>query len=235
MATKYKELISDVANMFLINRISEGCKKTNKPIEEASKEVLLTAFKDYSKLDNSLEDIDKQLTSNNGITMLDIMKQSFSINFISALNKTLDKLGYENKALEILKETSINNDFSKINSEQINSLMNYWCLKNERYDNDDFDDENFFGDFNRRLDDMGYVRLAVEKTENTSSMILLKKDYLDSLIEKTFSISAFNESNNIYYDDDQTYSDDFIGAYSDIYKPIYKELNLDVFWKYQGL
>lgn len=220
MATRYTELALDGANLYIVNRIRKNLETLNKSKEDATKELFLTAFKDYSKLDDSLAEIDKKLTSDNGITMLKIMKKSFSINFMSALNKTLDKLGYKNDALEILKDTTkTNTNFSKINSEQINFLMNYWNLKNDRYDENDFDGGHFSGDFDTSLNDMGYVRLCVERKDGTPSMVIAEKEKLDSLIKENFSTTALYEA--------ETSAEEYLDAYYDVYSPILKNLGID--------
>jgi len=215
--TSYSELALDGINLDLIYRLRNNLPE-NKNENEAIREVLLTTIKDYSKTEESIEKIEENLTSENGIFHLGDIKKSFDINFQSAFNKTLNKLGYKNPALEILENPTENN-FSRINNEQIDDLMNIWNIKNERYSDADFDGGHFSGKFDDRLLDSGYVRLCVERKEDITSMIIVKKDILDSFIKDNFSKKALYEA--------EISEEEYLDAYYDVYVPILKNLNLD--------
>lgn len=231
--TSYKELALDGMDLGIIRRIRQNIlstENTYKSEEKIIREVLLNAIKDYSNNEESIEKIEDRLTSENGITQLSIIKKSFTINFQSALYKTLDKLGYKNYALDIVKEASLNNgNVSKLNSEQINTLMDIFTIKNERDSSADFDGGHFSGGFDTRLMDFGYIRLCVERTSlNDELMILVEKEILDNLIKKNYSYDVLFECEKAYTTKNHEAYEDFVNAYFEMYEPIIKDLNLNI-------
>lgn len=233
--TRYKELALDGMDLRIMKRIQQNISSTenahkHKSEEEIIREVLLNAIKDYSNNEESIEKIEDRLTSENGITQLSIIKKSFTINFQSALYKTLDKLGYKNYALDIVKESSIDNgNISKLNSGQIDTLMEILNIKNERDSSADFDGGHFSGDFDTRLMDFGYIRLCVERTSlNDELMILVEKEILDNLIKKNYSYDVLFECEKAYTTENNESYEDFLNAYFEMYEPIIKDLNLNI-------
>lgn len=114
----------------------------------------------------------------------------------------------------------------KLNSLQINELMECGNIKNTRFNDDDFDGSHFSGDFDNKLLQLGYVRVALDRTEKDASMILLEKDILDDLIKKNYSYEKVFECEKLYFSEDEYEFEDLCEAYYSLCEHIFKDLNI---------
>lgn len=158
---------------------------------------------------------DKNIKTNN----YNFLRYDFSIEEVSKMNKDA----------QIQLDDYSFSDVIRFNSSQIDELMKNFDMKNTRISKEDFDGGHFSGDFDTRLNDMGYVRLCVERTSlNDELMILVEKEILDNLIKKNYSYDVLFECEKAYTTENHEAYEDFVNAYFEMYEPIIKDLNLNI-------
>lgn len=154
--------------------------------------------------------------------------------FKSYQETTVDfcKLGKELMDLYINKLNNSEN-INKLNSLEINSLLEKWGLPNYRDGDTDFDGGHFSGAFDSKLLELGYVRFAVERIKepdltHVENMLIIKKDLLDDLIKSHYSYETMYECEKSYFSEEKAEYRDLLESYFEIYEPIIKDLGLDI-------
>lgn len=119
----------------------------------------------------------------------------------------------------------MNQKIKKLNSNQVDELLNTANIENNRIDEHDFDGGNFNGNFDNVLLELGYIRLAVERKDD-ERMILVEKNELDKIIAKNYSYKKLLHCEKMYHKEDEYSFNDYIEAYTPFWILITNELGL---------